>query len=59
MRLITRFEMATKNESELFSLLGQAYNELGVSEPDTHQRRNALASIENIQQEIGSRAPCP
>jgi len=59
MRLVTRFEMAAKNESELYSLLRGAINELARSEPDTHQRRNALASIENIQQEIGSRAPCP
>ena len=59
MRLITRFEMAAKNESELYSLLREAFNELARSKPDTHQRRNALASIENIQREIGSRAPCP
>ncbi len=51
MRLITRFEMAAKNESELYSLLREAFNELARSEPDTHQRRNALASIENIQGE--------
>ncbi len=59
MRLITRFEMAAKNESELHCLLRNAFNELARSEPDTHQRRNALASIENIQREIGSRAPYP
>ena len=59
MKLITRFEMAAKNESELFSLLREAFNELAGSEPDTHQRRNALASIENIQNELASRAPCP
>lgn len=59
MRLITRFEMAAKNESELYSLLRDAFNELARSEPDTFQRRNALASIENVQREIGSRAPCP
>ncbi len=59
MRLITRFETAAKNESELYSLLREAFNELARSEPDTHQRRNALASLENIQREIGSRAFCP
>ncbi len=56
MRLITRFEMAAKNESELHGLLRNAFNELARSKPDTHQRRNALASIENIQREIGLRA---
>lgn len=59
MRLITRFEMAAKNESELYSLLREAFNELARSEPDSHHRRNALASIENVQREIGSRAPHP
>jgi len=59
MRLVTKFEMAAKNESELYGLLRNAFNELARSEPDTHQRRNELASIENIQREIGSRALCP
>lgn len=59
MRLITRFELATKNETELYALLREVFNELVRSEPDTYQRRNALASIENIQKEIASRAFCP
>ena len=58
MRLITRFEMAAKNENELYSLLREVFNELARSEPDTYSRRNALASLENIQREIGSRAFC-
>ena len=59
MKLITRFELATKNESELNALLREAFNELAKSKRHSHERRNALASIENIQREIGSRAPCP
>lgn len=55
MRLITRFELAARKESELHALLRHAFNELARSEPETHQRRNALASIENIQNELGSR----
>lgn len=55
MKLITRFELAAKNESELYALLREAFNELAKSEPGTYQRRNALASIENIQNEISSR----
>ncbi|MEE8060132.1 MAG: hypothetical protein V3T17_20210 [Pseudomonadales bacterium] len=54
MRLITRFELAAKNESELYSLLREAFNELAKSEVDTPQRRNALVSIENIQTELGA-----
>ena len=56
MRLVTRFEMAAKNKNELLSLLRNAFNELAKSNPDTYQRRNALASIENIQVELGARA---
>ena len=56
MRLITRFELAAKPRTELYALLREVFNELARSEPDTHQRRNALASIENIQYEIGLRA---
>ena len=59
MRLITRFEMEAKNESELYSLLREAFNELARNEPDIHQRRSALASLENIQREISSRTFCP
>ncbi len=59
MRLVTRFELAAKNESELHGLLRNAFNELVKSNPHTHQRRNALASVENIQREIGTKALCP
>lgn len=52
MKLITRFELAKLNEYELRALLRHAFNELAKSNSDTHQHRNALASIENIQNEI-------
>ena len=55
MELITRYELMTKSKNELLVLLRQTFNELAKSNPDTHQRRNALASIENIQRELGSR----
>jgi hypothetical protein len=55
MKLLTRFELAAKNKTELHVLLRQSFNELAKSNPYTHQRTNALVSIENIQREIGSR----
>ena len=58
MYLITRFELATKNERELYAILREAFNELAKSDIDTHQRRNALASIDNIRNELASRALC-
>jgi len=56
MKLLTRFELAVKNKNELHGLLRHSFNELAKSNPYTPQRTNALASIENIQREIGSRA---
>ncbi|MBA4719468.1 MAG: hypothetical protein HRO68_10395 [Nitrosopumilus sp.] len=56
MKLLTRFELAAKNKTEPPVLLRNGFNELAKSNPNTHQRRNALAPIENIQREIGSRA---
>lgn len=55
MKLITRFELASKSTSELHGLLRLVFNELAQSKSNTHQRRNALASIENIQMEISER----
>ncbi len=59
MKLLTRFELAAKNKTELDFLLRDSFNELAKSNPDTHQRRNALASIENIQREISSKVLHP
>lgn len=59
MKLITRFEIAAKNKTELHAILRNAFNELAQSEPNSMERRNALASIENIQREISSIAHCP
>ena len=59
MKLVTRFEIAAKCETELGAILREAFDELARSKPNTHQRRNALASIENIQREICSRVLCP
>jgi hypothetical protein len=56
MELVTRFELATLRENELHALLRKAFNELAKSESESYQRRNALVSIENIQNEICSRA---
>ena len=54
MKLITRSDLAGVRESELRSLLGRAFNELSKSNPDTHESRNTLASIENIQSELNA-----
>ncbi len=53
MRLITRFELAGKTDNELHSLLRQAFNTMASS--DNSHKRNAIASIQNIQNELISR----
>ncbi len=52
MKLVTRFELAAKSENELRGLLREAFIELAQSEFGSHERQNALASIDNIQNEI-------
>ena len=59
MKLLTRFELAAKNKTELDFLIRESFNELAKSNANTHERRNALASIENIQREISSRSLTP
>lgn len=57
MKLITRFELASRSKSELHALYCTTFNVLVRSEPYSAEHRNALASLENIAAEIGSRAP--
>ena len=59
MRLITRFELVAKNTNELYGLHRKVFNELAKSKPQTLERVNALASLENIENELTSRTPCP
>jgi len=57
MKLITRFELAARPTHELHALKREAFNALARSASDSHERRNALASLENIAAEIGARHP--
>ncbi|MFT5718909.1 MAG: hypothetical protein ACI9T7_003120 [Oleiphilaceae bacterium] len=55
MKLVTRFEAAAQNTNELRGLLRTLFNEIARSDVQSHERRNALASIETVQREIASR----
>lgn len=55
MKLITRYELASKSILELRGLYSNAFNALVQSVPESAQRRNALASLENISREINQR----
>ena len=54
MRLITRFELAGKTNEELHSLLRQTFN--AMASGDNNHKRNAIASMQNIQNELTARA---
>ncbi len=55
MRLITRFELATRSSNELRQLYSEIFNRLARTGAGTPARRNALASLENIQRELAHR----
>jgi hypothetical protein len=55
MKLITRYELASKSILELRGLYRTAFNALVQSVPESTERRNALASLENISRELNRR----
>lgn len=59
MKLITRFELATRTTDELHALIRVLFNELANSAPESAERRNALASLENVQAELACRPGGP
>ena len=59
MRLITRFELARMPTQELYILHRTTFDALICSGFGTAARRNALASLENIECELASRVPEP
>jgi hypothetical protein len=59
MKLITRFELAARSTTELRGLLRQTFDALAASTPKSADRRAVLASLENIQAELGARPDGP
>jgi hypothetical protein len=55
MKLYTRFELAARTTRELHVLIRILFNELARSAPESAERRNALASLENVQAELACR----
>ncbi len=55
MKLITRVELASRSLSDLHGLYRATFDALARSTLDTPERRNALASLENIAAEIAMR----
>lgn len=59
MKLITRYELASQSIRELSGLYRMVFNALVQSAPESPERRNALASLENISREINQRYADP
>ena len=55
MKLMTRYDLASKSECELRGLYHMVFNALVKSAPQSAERRNALASLENISRELNQR----
>ncbi|QEW21480.1 hypothetical protein LA6_003691 [Marinibacterium anthonyi] len=57
MKLVTRFEAASRNTAELHGLLREAFNAFAAAPRGSQDRRNALETMRNIEAELASRAP--
>ena len=57
MKLVTRFEAASRSTEQLHGLLKEAFNAFSVAPRGSQERQNALASLEIIEAELASRMP--
>lgn len=57
MELVSRFEAASRSTAELHGLLTKAFNAFAAAPRGSNQRRDALASMRNIEDELAARAP--
>ena len=57
MRLITSQELSQRTDQELQTLFNTVSKALALAEADTPARRNALATLENIERARASRKP--
>jgi hypothetical protein len=61
MKLITRFQLASRNLNELYALRRTTFNALVRTGRGTTARRTGLATLENIERELAARhySPAP
>lgn len=57
MKLVTRFEAASRSTSELHGMLRQAFNSFAAAPRGSLERRHALQSMRNIEDELARRVP--
>lgn len=59
MKLITRFELASRSTNELHTLYRETFNTLCGYRPHSAEQRTCLASLTNLEDEIDARALLP
>ena len=57
MKLLSRFEAASRSTAELQGLLSEAFNAFAVAPRGSQERLNALQSMRNIEDELAARPP--
>ena len=57
MKLVSRFEAASRGTAELHGLLKDAFNAFAIAPRGSQERRNALQSLQNIEDELATRLP--
>lgn len=58
-RIVTPHELRARTKGELSALFRQLSQELASTKPGSYERRNALASLENIQRAQVQRRSVP
>lgn len=59
MKLITRFELASRSTSELYALHRDTLNAFACCNPHSAEQRTCLASLANLEDEINARTRQP
>ena len=57
MKLVSRFEAASRSTAELHGLLAEAVNAFANAPRSSQERREALATMRNIEDELAARGP--
>ena len=57
MKLVSRFEAASRSTAELHGLLAEAFNAFASAPRSSQERRDAVASMRNIEDELAARGP--
>jgi hypothetical protein len=57
MKLVSRFEAASRSTAELHGLLAEAFNAFASAPRSSLERRDALATMPNIEDELAARGP--